>query len=356
MKNPIDFEALYESSQLCQRGVIWKDSVASFSLDALKRTMQLKNALTNSQYKPRPPHQFWITHPKKRLAASIGFKDRVYQRSLNDNCLYPQITRHFIYDNAACQKDRGTDFARGRLKAFLEKAYRKYGIDLYILQCDIKGYYPNMRHDAVEMVFGRYLDPETFRRSKEVLNGQYEGDVGFFPGSQMIQIAGIAILNDMDHMIKERLRVKYYLRYMDDFVLIHPDKEFLLHCRDEIEKEVEKIGFWLHPEKTRLYPISEGIKFLGFIHYLTDTGKVLRLLDTNNVRMERRKLVRLVHRVRKGYMTRKQVDNCYQSWRAHAVKGNTHNLVRRMDKFYESLWNKPIIVGERNNKCKQKLQ
>ena len=68
----------------------------------------------------------------------------------------------------------------------------------------------------------------------EVLDGQYEGDTGYNPGSQMIQIAGIAFLDEVDHYIKERLRIKHYIRYMDDFILIHKDKEYLRQCQEAI--------------------------------------------------------------------------------------------------------------------------
>ena len=111
------------------------------------------------------------------------------------------------------------------LSTMMQQHYRKHGTEGYVLQCDIKGYYPNMPHKAVKAKFKKHLDPEIYRMAVEVLDGQYEGDTGYNPGSQMIQIAGIAFLDEVDHYIKERLRIKHYIRYMDDFILIHKDKE-----------------------------------------------------------------------------------------------------------------------------------
>ena len=113
----------------------------------------LSEQLQNGTYKPSPPKQFTINYPKPREIASITFRDRVYQRSLNDNVVYPIMSKGFIYDNFACQKGKGTDAARDRIKQFLHEFYRKHGVDGWVLQIDIKGYYPNMQHSVVEEVF-----------------------------------------------------------------------------------------------------------------------------------------------------------------------------------------------------------
>ncbi len=91
-------------------------------------------------------------------------------------------------------------------------------------------------------------------------------------------------------------------------------------------------------EKTSIYRISRGIKFLGFRFILTDTGKVIRLIKTESVKRERRKLRKLVRLAKKGKLTRKKVDQCYESYKAHARRGNTWKMLNRLDRFYESLW------------------
>lgn len=333
------FEALYESAMKCKKGVIWKDSVAHYILNIIEETIKLEEQLKDGTYKPRPQKPFTVNScGKKRIVMGVAFRDRVYQRSLNDNAIYPAMVKSFIYDNGACQKNKGTNFSRERLVCFLQRYYRKHGTKGYVLQCDIKGYYPNMRHDVVEETFKKNLSPEVFKMACEVMRGQYSGDVGFLPGSQMIQIAGISVLNGMDHFVKERLRIKYYVRYMDDFILIHEDKEYLEKCLDEIAKQLAPLGFELHPKKTRIYPLADGIKFLGFIYRLTETGKVVRTVLPKNVKDYRRKLRRLVNLAKKGRLSREKVDECYRSWRAHAERGDSTKLLRRMDAYYRDLW------------------
>ena len=136
----ISFERLYESMLKCKKGVMWKDSVASYRLNAIERTDSLNRDLIQGTYKAKQPVRFKITSPKPREIASIAFRDRVYQRSLNDNIVYPIMSNSFIYDNFACQKGKGTDSARNRLKLFLRKYYRKHGNIGYVAQFDIKGY------------------------------------------------------------------------------------------------------------------------------------------------------------------------------------------------------------------------
>ena len=338
------FEALYKSMNKCKCGVMWKTSVANYCLHDLERTLKLEEDLKEGKYKPGEPMTFMVTHPKPRQILSIGFRDRVYQRSLNDEIVYPALTKSLIYDNAACQKDKGTDFARERLKKFLHRFYRKHGQKGHVLQMDIKGYYPNMQHDVAKKKFRKHLDDWTYDCACRILDQQYAGEVGFNPGSQIIQIAGIAVLDEIDHYIKERLRVKLYIRYMDDMIVIAEDREYLERCREAVAGELAKMGFRLHETKTRIYPLKDGIKFLGFYFRLTDTGKVLQILDPEKIKAERKKLRRLIHRAKRGIIGPEKVYQCLESWEAHAKKGNNFKVIQKMRKFARETWKEDLNV------------
>ena len=342
----IGFEALYYSMRKCQKGVIWKDSAASYRMNGIERTLKLSEQLIEGKYSPSPMCKFKIMSPKPREIASVSFRDRVYQRSLNDNYVYPVMTRSFIYDNFACQKGKGTDAARERLKEFLRRYYRKHGADGYVAQFDIHGYYPTMDHRATELTFQKKLNPEIFERVQRVLHQQYDGDAGYYAGSQLIQIAGISILDSMDHYIKEKLRARFYIRYMDDFLIISHDREYLEKCMKEIIDYLTGLRFTVNEKKTRIYPLRSGIDFLGFTFSLTATGKVLMQIRSENVKRQRRKLVRLVKRSRSGLIPREKVDESYAAWRNHASKGNSYKLLKRMDTYYKNLWREKDGTGE----------
>lgn len=330
------YEALYRSMMKCKKGVMWKDSTAHFCLNGLTEVMKLEQSLMDGTYKERPGRTFTVYEPKKREILSISFRDRIYQRSLNDNAVYPMMAKSFIYDNCACRQGKGTDFAMNRLHAHLQRYYRKHGKDGWVLQCDIKGYYPNMPHEVAKKKFAKHLDEWTFAEVKKILD-RFEGDIGFNPGSQLIQIAGISVLDEMDHFIKEKLRIKHYIRYMDDFILISNDKQYLQTCLEQIREYLKERGFELNA-KTSLYRMSRGIKFLGFRFILTDTGKVIRLIKPESVKRERRKLRKLVKLAKKGKLTKEKVNQCYEAYKAHAERGNTWKMLQRLDEFYKNLW------------------
>jgi len=339
-QDAISAEELYESMWKCKRGKMWKASVARHVLHGIEETLKLEEQLRDGTYKPRKPREFTLYYPKVRPCSSTHIRDRIVQRSLNDNVIYPLMTHGFIWDNMACQKGKGTKKAMDRLSAFLHRAYINNGnsVDgLYVLQADVKGYYGSMRHSDAEECFRRKLDNETADAALSWLARQYPGDRGYSPGSQMVQILGISMLDRLDHAVKERMGAKLYGRYMDDSQIIATDEAYLERCRDEIAARLAKLGMELHPKKTRIDPLSEGIKTLGFTFRVTDTGKVLRLIDPDNVKHERKKLFRMAVRVSKGEVTEEKFNQCYQSWKAHAELGDTWKMLRRMDEYVEEL-------------------
>lgn len=334
----ISYDAIWDAGMKCRRGVGWKPSTKHFVINAVTEVLRINTKLENGTWKNGKPRQIKIMYPKKRDGLSIGFIDRVYQRSINDNVLYPSVVNSFIIDNCACQKGKGPDFARARIKKHLWNHYANYGITGYVLQIDIKGYYPNMQHNAVKAKFKRYLSPDVYDMVCDVLDTQYVGDVGYNPGSQMVQIAGIALLDDLDHYCKERLHLKHYLRYMDDIFIVHHDKNELSLALEAIRYELAKLGFEVHNEKTHITPLSKGFTFLGFNYRITSTGKILMTLNSANIKHERKKLKRLVWCVKEGKIPKEKADSCFSCWCAHAGKGNSYKLLQRMRGYYASLW------------------
>ena len=333
----IGVDALHESMRKCSKGVRWKGTVAYYRHHWTDEIQKLSDELHDGSYKERKAKFFTVTEPKRREIMSIHFRDRVYQRSLNDVAIYPQVSKSFIHDNFACQKGKGTEPARDRLKEFLQRHYRKHGTDGYVLKIDIKGYYPNMNHEFAEGLFQTYVDPETYQMARDVLH-RLPGEVGYNPGSQIVQIVGITALDKIDHFIKEQLGIKFYIRYMDDFILIHQDKEYLSYCLEEIEKKLSLQEMKCSWEKTFIKPITTPIKVLGFIYRLTPTGKVVILADPAKVKHERKKIVRMKALVDKGELTKHDVDVHFKAFKASARYGNSHNLIYRLNRWYESLW------------------
>lgn len=343
IKNEVcSFGSLYKAMTKCRRGVMWKDSVARYSNNGLTSTLKLYNNLKDDAYTIDDYHRFIIYEPKEREIVSTKLKDRVFQRSLCDTYLYDAITKSFIHDNCACQVNKGTTFAMDRLNCHMQRHFRKHGLDGYVLKCDIKNYFGSTPHATVKKVIRKSVaDDWVYDHVKRIVDSFSTADVpgvGLGLGSQVTQLIQLAVLDRVDHYIKEELKVKRYIRYMDDFILIHHDKEYLKECMAKINAKVEELGLKLHPKKTQIFPLKQGINFLGFKFRLTSTGKVVRLLSKENVKKRKNKLRKFKKLVDDGRMTKAKADECYRSWKAHAKKGNSYKLLKRMDTYYKNLW------------------
>ncbi len=328
-------EGLYEAAQKCFRGTDWKRSVAAFELNALERCLNLSEELRAGTYRPRPPKRFFVTRPKRRQCLSVGIRDRVYQRSLCDNVVYPAMTRSLIPANCACQTGKGTDYARARLVKMLKRHWHHCGTQGYVLQMDIAGYYPSMRHEVALSRFARCLDAESYERVAAILSHQYAGEVGFEPGSQLVQIAGISALDGLDHYIKERLRVKGYIRYMDDMVCIGETREGLERVRDEIAAYLAGLGMRLHPSKTRIQRIDRRIPWLGFTFELRPTGFVCVRCRPEKMRDTRRRLRRIAQAVARGTMSEAKADEiAYESIRRLQKNCSGRAQPRKLERYW----------------------
>ena len=322
----------------CSKNVKWKDSVAGYLMHGATNTYQLRKDLLSGKYKISKYSRFKIYEPKERDIISTKFRDRQFQRSLTDNYLYTEITKSFIYDSHACQIGRGTDSARDRLAVHLRKHYLSHGRVGYILKCDLHNYFGSTSHAIAKLAIDkRVVDPWARQCVHDIVDS-YDGDYGIGLGSQITQLIQLALLDDLDHTIKEKLHIKHYIRYMDDFILIHEDKSVLKNCLVVVKAWLKEHELELNAKKTQIAPIAQPIRFLGFNYRLTESGKVLRTLPKDKVSHERRKLRKQVAIAKQGKMTRVQVNDCYQSWRSHALKGNNYKIIIKMDKYYKDLW------------------
>jgi retron-type reverse transcriptase len=288
-----DFGNLYTAFRKARLGKRGKESVAKFEANLMEALIFLSEHLKNKTYRLSPYNCFYVYEPKKRLVMSNAFKDKVVQHSLCDNIIEPVFQKNFILDNYAVQVGKGTHYGLNRLREFMRSYFfsrkaktdadrktaglppmrTEYGnyADGWVLKCDISKYFYSIPHEKLKEMVRKYLkDPDVLWLTEMIIDST---DCPGIPiGNQSSQWFAIAYLNEFDHFIKEKLRVKYYGRYMDDFFLIHEDKNYLRHCRAEIENYLGGLGLKLNT-KTNIFPLRNGIDFCGFHSYLTDTGK-----------------------------------------------------------------------------------
>ncbi len=337
-----DFENLYKAYLKARRGKRKKITVAKFESNALEAICLLSKMLelktyTQSQYKT-----FKVYEPKERTVMTNSFKDKVVQHSLCDNILEPIFERSFILDNYASQTGKGTHFGLNRLEKFMRSYYFKRkakdldGADGWVLKCDIKKYFYSIDHDVLKQKVRRYIKDENTLWLVDMIIDSTPSP-GIPIGNQTSQWFAVMYLSGLDHFIKERLKIKMYGRYMDDFYLIHEDKEYLKYCLLEIKKYLQPLNLELN-NKTNIFPLKNGIDFLGFHTYLTDNGKVIRKVRRKSKNNVKRKLKKFRKMLDEDKITLFQVEQSYQSWRGHASKGNTYHLINDMDNFFKNLF------------------
>ena len=333
----IGFDALWDAMELCKSGVLWKRSVASFWMNGAEHIARMSRELRDGTYRHGGTTTFEVTCPKRRTIVAQTFRDRVYHRSIVENLLAPMMFPILIYDNAACQIGKGTDFARARLRRFLGEEFRRSGPNGYVLMMDVRKYYDSMVHAVVEEMFDRMLPDWGSAMVVDALRAHYPGERGYSPGSSIVQVAGVSLLNPIDHHIKERLRIRGYTRYMDDFRVIHHDREVLEQCRDEVGEMLRKMGMSLHEDKTTIVPIRDVVPFLGFDYRVTETGRVTMLLNPDSPKQMRRKMRRLSRLEDRGERPEGTTDTSFGCWVAHAKKGDSASLVRNSTEWYEKM-------------------
>ena len=329
----ISYDCLKEGLRKSCKGVMWKDSVANYRLNAVKNTWKLRQDLLNGTYQIQAYHVFHITEPKVREIVATRLRDRQFQRSLCDNYLYEAVTKGFIHDNCACQIGKGVSFAHKRMGVHLRRYFNKHGKDGWVLQCDIAKFFPSTPHEtAKKAIRKRVKDDAIYQHIANIIDS-FGGDHGIGLGSQASQLIELAILDDLDHFIKERLRIKHYIRYMDDFILIHQDRAVLENALQEIKSRVEALGLKLN-HKTHIFPLKQGIKFLRWRYLLTDSGKIVRRMDRRSIVRERRKIKKFGAKIGHGEIPERKLTESYSSWFAHAKQGNTNSIIRNMNVLY----------------------
>lgn len=255
-----------------------------------------------------------------------------------DEVLEPLIGPRLIYDNAACQKGKGTHFAMNRVTKFLREYYKKYGNQGYVLKCDIHKYFPTIDHEVLKKRLDKIIrDPDVKDLIFHYIDG-YETvgmpGKGLPLGNQSSQWFAIYYLDLLDRYLKEQMQVKYYIRYMDDFILLHHDKGFLKRCLKEIQRIVkQELKMELNP-KTRIISLHQGFEFIGWRFYLTDTGKVIRKIKAQSKTRVKRSFRRMRKEYAEGRMDFEQIQMSLASYKGYMKHGNTYLFQKKLfDEF-----------------------
>jgi hypothetical protein len=323
------FDALYRAYKRARRSKRNKTGEIEYEAHALAATHKLSRLLLTRQYQPGEFELFYVYEPKKRKVQAPAFVDKVVQHAMVDNYLYDAICKSFITDNYASQIGKGVHFGLGRLQGFMREYYRRRKgrgeqdtAAGWILKADIRHFFENIDHDILKnMLRKKIADDDVYN----LMCLYIDKSPGLPLGYQTSQLFALLYLDGFDHWIKEACGAKYYGRYMDDFFIIHEDKDALRGLLLAIRERLSALGLELN-EKTAIFPLRNGIDFLGFHAYLTDTGKVVTKLRNTSKKRMRRRIKKWAREYGHGELSQKEIETAFTAWCAHAKNGNTQAL------------------------------
>lgn len=330
-----DFGNLYKAYRKAKRGKKLTGGCLKFQTMSLEGIHMLKEQLENQTYQIAPYNEFKIYEPKERVIKSCSFKDKVVQHCLCDEILHPRLANEFIRTNYAGQVGKGTHFGMNCLKEQMLKFYEEHGLDGWILKCDITKFFYQIDHEILKNIVDSHFPDEYTKWLNHLFIDSTEGK-GLPLGNQVAQVYALLMLNGLDHYITEELEISLYGRFVDDFTLIHHDKEYLKWCLERIKEKVASLGLSLNG-KTQIVPFKCGVGFIGFHHYITSDGKYIRKLKGENKRRIKKKLRTWAKQVKSERMTEQQFYEKYNSWKNHALHGNCIKLCYSMDLFAKEL-------------------
>lgn len=327
------FENLKLAYKKARKGKSKKQYVKAFEENLEENLQKIKRELENQNYKPRELRRFILRDPKTRVIYASEFRDRVVHHALC-NIIEPIFEKTFIHDSYANRKGKGTHAALKRLDQFkrkvtgngqlVKKAKDNNMVTGYVLKADIKHYFDTVDHKVMlNLIKKKIKDEKALWVAQKILENHKCKilNKGMPIGNLTSQLFANIYLNGLDHFIKEELKAKYYIRYMDDFVILHRNKGILKAYKNKISEFLKTVKLELHAEKSKVFSLHRGVNFLGFRVFYHH-----KLLKKSNILILERRLQNFEKLYRKHKISSEKILESVEGWFAYAKTGNTFKL------------------------------
>ncbi|MDD2319175.1 MAG: reverse transcriptase/maturase family protein [Geobacteraceae bacterium] len=318
-----NFDALHAAYLRARRGKRQRREVARFEQDLEGNLIQLQNDLIWGSYRTGRYRYFEVTEPKRRLVAALPFRDRVVQHALVA-AIEPIWEERFIHDSYACRPNKGSHRGADRAQEFLRSVKRKHGF-AYAYKADIAKYFANIDHEILKRLLRKRV---ACKRTLALLDGIIDSQgvaCGIPIGNLTSQLFANIYLHELDEFVKYELREPHYLRYMDDFVVLHHDKKHLALIRFEVEVFLDSELRLMTNNKSQIFPVSllcgRPLDFLGYRIWPTH-----RKLRKNSVNRMRRRLRSMVRQYAAGRLRFDRIRCRIASWLGHAKHADSRSI------------------------------
>ena len=335
-----DFGSLYKAYKAAARGKHSRASVLRHDLHAEKILLRLQAELRSGRYKHGRYNQFTVQDPKPRDVNAAPFTDRVVHHALVDH-IEPLFERGFIFDSYACRRGKGTHAAALKLQHFLRSSLNTRR-PVYVLRSDIRKFFASINHSVLMRLLDKHIhDPQTRSLCKTIIGSYHtppsaagasslslDKPHGLPIGNLTSQLFANIYLNALDQFVKHGLRERYYLRYMDDFVILHHDKARLWQTLRRLETFTsDTLHLQLHPKKTGTHKFYELERFVGY-----DLGPYLRRLSKPTLRRFERRLKRM-----QSTHSPEDIETSLTQFKAYAQFAHTGQLLAEIQATHSEI-------------------
>jgi RNA-directed DNA polymerase len=267
------------------RGKRKRSDTEAFSMHLTDHIISLHRDLVSSEYRHGPYTSFVISDPKTRHVHKASVRDRLLHHALH-RVLYPFFDRFFIYDSYSCRRGKGMHRAMNRFRQFGRQVSRNGTRTAWVLQCDIRKFFNSIDHNVLMRVLAKKIACDEILwllgQIIDSFHAQGKQAVGLPLGNLTSQLLVNIYMNEFDQFVKRSLKMSHYIRYADDFVVLHHDRRYLeglLQCiRGFLASELK---LELHPQKIKIKTLASGVDFLGWIHF--QDHRVLRTATKRRV-------------------------------------------------------------------------
>lgn len=248
-----------------------RKDAADFQVHFMDNILSLHKDLIEKTYKHGEYEAFKINDPKPRNIHKASVRDRLVHHAIY-RILYPYFDRKFIFDSYSCRISKGTHKSINRFVDFGRKVSQNNIRTCWVLKCDIKKFFASIDHEILKKILAKYIgDKDVSWLAGQIIDSFQEKDnvcVGLPLGNLTSQLLVNIYMNEFDQFVKRDLKVKYYIRYADDFVILHEDKKYLEKILPAISEFLEKeLKLSLHPKKVSIETFSSGVDFLGWVNF-----------------------------------------------------------------------------------------
>ncbi|PIX74557.1 RNA-dependent DNA polymerase [Candidatus Roizmanbacteria bacterium CG_4_9_14_0_8_um_filter_34_12] len=327
----ISFTNLLKAYYKARRSKRFKRRLQKIEIDFEDRLINICYQLKNQSYQPKKYHRFLVFEPKKRQISAPAFIDRIIHHAILI-VIEPLFDKLFIPSSFACQKNKGTHSGMLYIARRYGKLIKKYEI-LYALKCDIKQYFANIEHNALFELLSKVITcPKTLWLLKLIIDSYKDSPGKGIPiGNLTSQLFANIYLHELDLYVTKYLKVQYYFRYMDDFLVLSHDIEPLKKLREKIKLFLsEKLYLSLHPKKVNIFRADRGLDFVGYC--IKPDGISMRKKTLRRYKKRHKKRIKLLEKSKmqlKKYKTYSQLPLFTTSKLNDEVKYELEEKIRK---------------------------